>query len=143
MVHRILKADVFRCTPDHDGQLDLPVGFFRSARDDHVIIRAANGAGRFHENDRLWRHLHAGLFCVVGIVQANANKFAHAGYRRAKAHRPIHNGQAIDVNLFEAGQRAWIKGRAAEIRDVIGQIANSSVRCKQAWLFCAGFTKPQ
>ena len=66
---------------------------------------------------------------MVGIVQANANKLAHAGYRRAKAHRPIHNGQAIDVNLFEAGQRAWIKGRPAEIRDVIGQIANSSVRC--------------
>src|SRR5690606_15978960 len=72
IIECIFFADIFGGLADNNAQLNFPVGLFRTAWDDQIIIRANNGRSCLHENDRLWRNCHAGFGGVVSIVEADA-----------------------------------------------------------------------
>ena len=69
-------ADVATAFADDHAQFDFPVGFARIARDFDVVVGADNGAGPFAEHHRLGGDGGAGFGSMVGVVQADADKFA-------------------------------------------------------------------
>ena len=85
MRQRIGLADVAPALADDHAEFDFPVGFERATRNLHRIIRAAHRAGPLVKDHGFGRHLHAALRCVVGVIQSDTDKFAHAGYTSAQA----------------------------------------------------------
>ncbi len=79
IIQRLGFRDVFRGLADDDAELDFPIGLLRAARDQHIVIRTANGRRGLHEDDRLRRNGHAAFGSVVGIVEADADELAGAG----------------------------------------------------------------
>src|SRR5690606_17477462 len=115
VVERIGLLDVFRPPADHHAELDLPVGLCRSARDLHVVVRAADRARRLEEQDRFGRHRHAALGRMVGIVQPDAHDLAD---RRDARTEPLAGG--------DLGQRAQVEPR--ELREALrGQLPEVDV----------------
>ncbi|MCY1243382.1 hypothetical protein D9M72_563950 [compost metagenome] len=72
-------AHVFRLAADDDTELHFPVGLFRAARNDQVVVRADDRRRRLHEDDRFGGNLGAGLSRVIGIVEADADELAGSG----------------------------------------------------------------
>ena len=62
-----------------DGELHLPVGLRRVAREDQVVIGSRAGRGGLEEEDGLFRQVDPALAGVVGVVEANADDLARAG----------------------------------------------------------------
>ena len=101
MGHRIGFVDIFPALADNEAKFDLPVGLLGITRDDHVIIRALDGAVGFHEQDWFRGHFTAGFGGVIGIVQSNAHEFPNISDTRADARRPIDLGQGGGVDRFQ------------------------------------------
>src|SRR6056297_2945824 len=127
MGQRVRFRDVFRAGADHDGELHLPVGLLRPARHDDRVVRAADGAGRLHEDDRLGRHLHAGLGGMVGIVEADADELAGAGHAGAKTGAGGDFGQVGGVGRAKPVEARFRQDIAADIVHDAGQVAQAAI----------------
>ena len=105
VIQRVGLADILRRLADDDAELDFPVGLLRAARDADIVVRADDGRGRLHEDDRLGRHGGAGLGGVVGIVEADADELADAGDTGAEPRLTATSGRPAGssaANFFSA-----------------------------------------
>ena len=103
VLHRVwLRSTYFAGLADDHAELDFPVGLLRAARDLDVVVRADDGRGRLHEDDRLGRHRHAGFRGVIGVVQADADELADAGDARAEPRRAVDARQRRRIDLPQA-----------------------------------------
>ena len=65
MRERILLGDIARTRPDHDAELDFPVGFFRTLRQHHIIVATLHAGECLVKDDRLLGNRVAGLGRMV------------------------------------------------------------------------------
>src|SRR5207247_2013668 len=77
MGERVSLVDVGAAASDDERQLDLPVGLLRIFGNDDVVVGADDAARVLGKDDRLLRHLRAGLGGMVGVVEADAEELAH------------------------------------------------------------------
>ena len=105
----VLDVDVARGRADDDAELDLVIGLLRALGDDHVVIGAADAAGRLHEEDRLRWDRHAGLLRVQPVVEPDRDDFRHRADARPEPRRAGNQRQAWR-------DRAGAGGRARRAR---------------------------
>ena len=111
-------ANILRAGADDDGQFNLPVGLDGGSGDHDRIVRADDGRGGLHEDDRFRRDGHAGFGGVVGVVQADADEFSGARDAGAKAGGCGDDRQFARVDSAQGGNTGIGQGRAADIRDM-------------------------
>src|SRR5215831_11691737 len=100
-VLRFVLREIARALADDDAEFDFPVELARLARRDRVVVRAANAARRLVENDRLFRHWHAGFSSVVRIVEPNRNKVTHVADAGAKSRLAGDRLHPLEVCLLD------------------------------------------
>ncbi|RMS89983.1 hypothetical protein ALP57_200100 [Pseudomonas coronafaciens pv. oryzae] len=140
VLHCIGFVDVTPALAYHDAHFHFPVGLERATRDLDVIVRAADGAGPFIEDDRLFRDFHIGFGGVVGVVQADADELADLPDAGADTRLTRHQRQACRVKCRKASQAGWAQRIACDIFDVRGEIADLVACIQQAGLFSTFFT---
>src|SRR5690606_4361159 len=140
IIQCIFFADIFGGLADNNAQLNFPVGLFRTAWNDQIIIRANNGRSCLHENNGLWRNCHARFGGVVSIVEADADEFACARDAWTKARIAFNLWQRIDINFAELGQCFGSESRARKIAYMSRQIADIAFGIQYTRLFLTNFT---
>ena len=104
VVQRLGFADIRRAPANHHGQLHFPVGFFRTARNNNLVVGASQGAGCFQKKHRLGRVAQAHFGGVVGVVQTHAHDFGWPGHGRAQALIGRHQRQRAGLRPHKSGQ---------------------------------------
>ena len=87
MSHGIGLGDGAGGFSDHHGQLNFPVGFFRSGGNDESIVRAGEGGGGFEENNRFGGDGHAAFLCMVAVIETDADDLVRIGDGRQQGDR--------------------------------------------------------
>src|SRR5271156_4484268 len=135
---RVFLGKILRLLSNHHAEFNLPVGFGRAARDDHVIVGAADSRGGLHKQDGLRRDCHARLSGVIGVVQADADKLSYIADTRAEAGC---SGDKRKTGWIESTQPVERLGRQEFSRNVgenLRQITDRSVGVNYAGPFLSG-----
>ena len=140
MSHGIGLGDGAGGFSDHHGQLNFPVGFFRSGGNDESIVRAGEGGGGFEENDGFGGDGHAAFLRMVAVIEADADDLAGPCNRASKAGSRCNDrrgGGVVFDPRGEAVQSAGFKEGLVEIGGAGGNIDGGSVGEKDARFFRA------
>ena len=121
-------------------EFDLVIGLLRTLGDDHVVVRAANRGDRLHEKDRLGRDRRTRLLRVQPIVEADRDDFGHRADARPEPRRARNERQARRIDRSEPRERGRGEGRAIDIADNAGQVADLAVAIEEAGFFLTGRT---
>ncbi|MNT28402.1 hypothetical protein D3C72_1640880 [compost metagenome] len=135
VAHRVLFADVASALANNHAQLHFPVRFKRVTRDLYLIVRPDHRAGPFVEHYRLGGDRRAGFRRMVGIIEANADKFADAAHARPQSRLPFHPRQLVDVQRTQFVQGRRQQRISAQVSNMLRQIADLPVRIQYSWAF--------
>ena len=134
----IFLGQITRALADNDADLDFPVELERILRDDGVVVGADDAALRLVEDDRLFRHRHAGFGGVVRIVQADGDEvtdIADAGAEPRLAGDRLH---ALQIGLLDLGEAAGGEHGAVDVLHDARQVADFAIVADDTGLFAAG-----
>src|SRR5690606_5540488 len=143
IVHRVGLIDVAGLLADDHRELAFPVRLDRVLGNDHVVVRADDGAGRLHEDDRLFGDLGAGLGGMVGIVETDADELADLADAGADPLVRAQLRQAGGVDRPDFREALVGQGSTGKVGDDAAEVADGAVRGKNGGLFGALGTHAQ
>jgi hypothetical protein len=103
-LHRLVLGEIAGAAADDDAQLDLIVELGRALGDHGVVVRAADGARRLVEDQRLLGKRHAGFSGMVGVVEADGQEIADLADAGADARGAAHERQFVGLELAQLGE---------------------------------------
>jgi hypothetical protein len=107
---------------------------------DDVVIGPDDAGGRLVEQHWLLRHGLTRFGGVVGVVEADHDKVAHARHAGADPRRAAHSGQGFGLQLHEARQSAGAERIGVDLGDHLAEIAQLPSRVDQSRFFLARFS---
>ena len=129
-----VRAHIRCAVADDDGELDFPIGFQRTARNDHVVVGPDDAGRRLVEHDRLCRDGGAGLSGVIGIIQADGDEVSHIPDACAEALAGRHQRQRCGIDGLETREALGAERIARNVGDKPREVADVAVRIQQPWL---------
>ncbi|CAH0298202.1 hypothetical protein SRABI106_03699 [Rahnella aquatilis] len=130
--HRIGFADIAPAGADHHTEFHFPVGFDRITRDLHVVIWPDHRAGPFAENHRFFRDLRASFGGVVGVIEADTDKFPHLADTGTQTWFTADQWQRVRIELAQFIQRFRLQKFAADVGNMCAEIPQRAVVIQQA-----------
>jgi hypothetical protein len=115
MLHAVPGLYVSRARADDECQFDFVVQLLDESWVGHGVAVAGEHVGTLAEQQRRFRHFAVLLFCVVPVVESQADDFGRIGHRRAEA-------DFIDGVLELGGHGSSVLGDAGDVaQTVVGQ----------------------
>src|SRR5690606_20717759 len=135
MIERPILLYIARFPADHDTKLYFPIGLCRAARNDDVIIRATNSAGRLEEEHRLGGHLHAGFRSMICVIKPYTDELSDTPDASADASACRNEWKHLRVKHSELFEIIGIQNLPRNIGYDLAQITHAACSINQSWPF--------